>query len=366
MLRVFIEACKVTANRLFMATIKDVAQEAGVSVATVSRHINKKGILRPETAKRVEEAAAKLAYNPNLLARNLRKNESRVILIISPNVTNPYYALIITGIGDTFNALGYSAVLFNTNEDPEREAEALKMLSRRRADGAILMANYCGNINLGKYMHEFPIVQCSEYDPALDLPHVSIDNYSASAEVMAYLIELGHQRIAMISSENNYISTQLRAEAYRNVLKEKQIESPEAFFVKASRDYSFKSGKNRAKELLNLDPRPTAIFCISDTLAMGAIIAAHEMGLRVPEDLSVVGFDDVEHTTMLHPFITTVAQPCYDLGKASANLLYQKLNHTDDTPKEVILEHKLIIRESTGTLLNVGLPHRDQMAQVVN
>lgn len=349
-----------------MATIKDVAQEAGVSVATVSRYLNQKGLVRPETAHRVEAAATKLSYHPNLLARNLRCNESRVILIISPNVTNPYYALIITGIGDTFTALGYSAVLFNTNEDPQREAEALKMLSRRRADGAILLANCSGNENLNDYIHDFPIVQCSEYDPALPIPHVSIDNYRASAEVMQHLISLGHSRIAMISSENNYISTQFRTAAYNDGLKANRLTVPAEFHVKGSRDYSFKSGKSRAKELLSLTPRPTAIFCISDTLAMGAITAAQEMGLRVPEDLSVVGFDDVEHTTMLHPFITTITQPCYDLGTATANLLYQKLSRAETVPQEVILEHQLMIRESTGSVKTLGLPRQDQMVRVVN
>jgi DNA-binding LacI/PurR family transcriptional regulator len=142
----------------------DVAREAGVSVATVSRLLNNQEIVSPDTATRVYAAIEKLNYEPNLLARNLRKNESRVILILSPNVTNPYYAHILSGIGDVATQLGYSALIFNTGDDPAREREALDMLSKHRADGAILMSSDIGCSWLLEYSSQFPIVQCSEYD----------------------------------------------------------------------------------------------------------------------------------------------------------------------------------------------------------
>lgn len=330
-----------------MATMADVAREAGVSVATVSRVLNNQEIVSPDTADRVYAAIAKLKYEPNLLARNLRKNESRVILILSPNVTNPYYAHILSGIGDVATKLGYSALIFNTGDDLAREREALDMLSKHRADGAILMSSNIGCNWLLEYADQFPIVQCSEYDPNVDIPHVSIDNYKATQDALEYLLELGHKRIAIISSENEYISTSLRLRGYKDALARHGITPNADYIIYASRDYSFKSGKAKAKELLNITPRPTAIFCISDTLALGAITAAKELGLNVPQDVTVVGFDDVEHTTMFHPYITTVAQPCYELGMQSAYLLHDQMTQKKAMPRQMILNHQLIVRESS-------------------
>lgn len=331
-----------------MATMADVAREAHVSVATVSRLLNKQGTVLPATAERVYAAIKKLSYEPNLLARNLRKNESRVILILSPNVTNPYYAHILSGIGDAATELGYSALICNTADDPVREKEALEMLKKHRADGAILMASSLGCGWLLEYANQYPLVQCCEYDPAVDISHVSIDNYLATQQTMEYLVNLGHKRIAIVSSENEYISTSLRLKGYRDTLEKHGITPREDYIGYASRDYSFMSGKKQAKELLSTIPRPTAIFCISDTLALGAITTAKEMGYRVPEDVTVIGFDDVEHTTMFHPYITTVAQPCYELGKQSTYLLHAQMTQGKGIPRQLILEHKLIIRESSS------------------
>jgi DNA-binding LacI/PurR family transcriptional regulator len=170
---------------------------------------------------------------------------------------------------------------------------------------------------------------------------------------MEYLIHLGHQRIAMISSENEYISTNLRLKGYKDTLKKHGIPVRDDYVIYASRDYSFKSGKTKAKELLNVSPRPTAIFCISDTLALGAITAAKEIGYRVPEDVTVIGFDDVEYTTMFHPYITTVVQPCYELGKQSMHLLYTQMTQGKEIPHQLILDHKLVVRESSSSPVNL-------------
>lgn len=332
-----------------MATMADVAREAQVSVATVSRLLSGQDRVSSETAERVYAAIEKLAYEPNLLARNLRKNESRVILILAPNVTNPYYAHILAGIGDASADLGYSALIFTTADDLTREREALEMLKKHRADGAILMASNVGCSWLLEYSVHFPIVQSSEYDPEVGIPHVSVDNYLATQQAMEYLIDLGHRRIATISSENQYISTSLRLKGYLDTLEKYGIPPREEYIACASPDYSFKSGKAKARELLSVEPHPTAIFCISDTLALGAISAAREMGFRVPEDVSVIGFDDVEHTTMFHPYITTVAQPCYEIGKESTHLLYSLMTQRKEIPANVVLEHHLIIRESSAS-----------------
>ena len=256
-----------------MATMAEVAKEAGVSVATVSRLLNNEKIVNPETAARIYDAIKKLSYEPNIMARNLRKNESRVIIILSPNVTNPYYAHILSGIGDVATKKGYSALICTTNDDLQVERETLDMLKKRRADGAILMASNVGCNWLLEYSKEYPIVQCSEYDPEVNISRVSIDNYKATQDAMEYLIENGHKRIAIISSENSYISTQLRLKAYKDTLTKAGLPIRDEYIRFAAPDYSYKSGKKMAHELLDLDQKPTAIFCISDTLALGTITA---------------------------------------------------------------------------------------------
>lgn len=331
-----------------MATISDVAKEANVSVATVSRVLNNKDTVKKETQDRVFEAIEKLNFQPNLLARNFRRSESRVILIITPNITNPYYAHILTGIGETASLMGYSALIFNTGGSLDKEKEGMEMLRKRRADGAILLASSIESPHLLEYSGMYPMVQCSEYDRESDLPRVNIDNYKAAKEVMEYLIGLGHKKIATISSKNNYVSTAQRQEAYLKTMEEHGLNVPKSYITYADSDYSFKSGKKAAMKLLSLGNRPTAIFCISDTLALGSISAAMEMGIKIPEDLTVTGFDDVDDTTMFHPYITTIQQPCYKLGVSSMKLLYDQMMKKERKSSKITLRHQFVIRESSA------------------
>lgn len=331
-----------------LATIIDVAKAANVSVATVSRVLNGKVKVREDLCIRVMNAVKELQYTPNATARNLRRNESRTILILAPNITNPYYTHIITGIGESACEHGYSSFLCNTADDRVREEELLKRLERHQADGAILMASELGCDWLIPYAEKFPIVQCSEFDPTIDIVHVSIDNYKASREAMQHLLSLGHKRIGLISSQNHYYSTALRMQAYHDALNDAGISASEDFIRKATTDYTFVSGFEAARSLLSEEKRPTALFCISDILALGAIASAKEMGFRVPEDVTVSGFDDVEHTTMFHPYLTTVAQPCFEIGHQAMELLYQLMTH-QQPPREVVVPHKLEIRESTAS-----------------
>ncbi len=330
-----------------MATIVDVARAAQVSAATVSRVLNGNGGVSPEAAKRVLKVVEELQYAPNPSARNLRRNESRVILILAPNVTNPYYTHIIAGIGKAAHKLGYSSFLCNTEGDRAQEEQALNMLVRHRADGAILLATELGSDWLTPYTEHFPLVQCSEFDPNIGIPRVAIDNYNAALEVMAYLLKLNHTRIGFIGSTNKYVSTALRLQGYRDSLTAAGIPIKEEYIRYATIDYTFKSGFDAAKSLLSQEKRPTALFCISDMLALGAIASAREMGFRVPEDVTVVGFDDVEHTTMFHPYVTTVAQPCFELGVTAMEMLQCALTQRP-MEREVLLPYKLMVRESSA------------------
>ena len=327
-----------------VSTISDVAREAGVSVATVSRVINRNGAVSRATEEKVRSAIDRLDYQPNVWGRSLRRGESRMLLVFVPNVTNPYYANIIAGIEDTARAGFYNTMLCIGGGVQVRRAEYLELLHNGRADGAVFLDAALDSKVVPAAAAEFPVVQGSEYCADESISHVSIDNRSAAEEVAEYLLSLGHRRIGFVGSTNHFISTRQRREGCEAVLRRADIKPLEAF---ADKDYSFLSGVRAAGELLDRKDRPTALFCISDVLALGAIRAAEERGLRVPEDLTVVGFDDVEYATMFRPMLTTVSQPCYELGQAACELLLRQIRG-EGAGTARFLPHKMILRDSSA------------------
>lgn len=329
-----------------MTNITDIAKEARVSVATVSRVINGNGRVLPETKDRVIAAINKHNYKPNAWGRNLRKRESRCILIFLPNITNPYYASIVSGIEDTARKNNYSTILCITDSNQDKESEFSELLISGRADGAIFLSTFLNNSMLSKLAKKYPVVQCCEYCLDESIPHVSIDNLTASKQVVEYLIKLKHVNIGFIGSTNQYISTRQREDGYLEAMKIANLEAYTVNTAYADEDYSFISGLQAARKLINQSHRPSAIFCISDVIALAAIKVALENNLRVPEDISIVGFDDVEYASMFSPMLTTVNQPCYSMGLSSANTLLKLINGRQDITS-IHLNHKLIIREST-------------------
>lgn len=333
-----------------VVTIEQVARQAGVSVATVSRTLNNSPAVKPATAQRVRQAIESLRYVPNQSARNLRRNESRVILALAPNFSNPYYSHILTGIGDRAWELEYSVLICNTLGHSSSERQFLKMLESHRADGAILLGCRQDYGWLSRYAERFPIVQCCEYVPDLECPSVSIDNYAAAREMVIYLQTLGHTRIAMIGADNQYISTRLRREGYLDAMAQAGLPVREDWYAQADAVYSFASGQEAARSLLAAEQRPTAIFCISDILALSAISAAQELGLTVPGELTVTGFDDVDYTAMVHPYLTTVAQPCHEMGRRSVELILDGFQGGagDASADRAFIPYHLVERESAA------------------
>ncbi|WP_312692186.1 LacI family DNA-binding transcriptional regulator [Caproiciproducens sp.] len=328
-----------------MSTIAEVAKEAGVSVATVSRVINKNGTVSAETQQKVYAAIAKFDYHPNVWGRSLRRRESRMLLILVPNISNPYYSNIVRGIEDTVRRNRYNSMLCITDMDKRRAGEYFDLLSSGRADGAILMDTTKDDKEIPQLAKNFPIVQCCEYCGDESVGHVSIDNFKAAYEVVRFLCSIGHRRIGFVGSTNQFISTWQRCLGYEKALTENGMPVDGRYIAHADDDYNFPSGMRAARQLLSQPDRPTAIFCISDVIALAAIRAAGELNLRVPEDLTVVGFDDVEYATMFKPMLTTVSQPCYMLGKNSCEMLLEQINGAP--ARSVFLEHKIILRDSS-------------------
>ena len=328
-------------------TISQVAKEAGISVATVSRVMNQKGAVSPETTQKVLQAIERLGYQPNIWGRNLRRGESQVVLVMVPNVTNPYYAPIIAGAEDTLSAAGYSIMLCITNMDRARRRHYVDLMRNRRADGAILMDISVDDRDMVQLSEEYPLVQCCEYCESAAISHVSIDNFSAAREAVSRLAALGHTRIGYIGAKNSFISTALRHKGYRSAMEELSIPLHPGYEDFAGRDYSFSTGVEAAGRLLEQKERPTALFCVSDVLALGALQAARERGLRVPEDLSVVGFDDVEYASMFQPRLTTIRQPCYRMGALAASLLLRQMQG-EAGGQAMFLPHEWVSRDSTA------------------
>lgn len=331
-----------------MATIDEVARFAGVSVATVSRVINNADTVKPVTADKVRKAIDELRYIPNISARNLRRNESMTVSVMVPNITNPYYAHIFAGICDTAQELGYSAFLYNTGGAVIDRATVKHVFRKNHADGLITLTCDMDSSFLNGLEERFPIVQCCEYAYGSTLPHVAIDNYAAARQIVELLIEKGHRRVAIMKADNRHISTEERIRGYRDALSEHGIEYRPEYVAAASADYSFASGLKATQTLLDLPEPPTAVYCISDILALSAITAAKERRLKVPGDISVAGMDDVDYTTMFHPYLTTVRQPCYDIGRTGMQMLYQFMHDFPAKPESVFMAHEIITRESTA------------------
>ncbi|MCX7771959.1 MAG: LacI family DNA-binding transcriptional regulator [Clostridia bacterium] len=328
-----------------MSTIQDVARLAGVSVATVSRVLNNSPSVTAETKDLVNETIKKLNYQPNLLGRNLRRSQTKMILVLLPNISNPFYAGIVKGIEDVAHKNGYNVMLCNTDSDVSRERIYMDLLRNRLSDGVIFMAPEVNKEELTEIGKLYPVVQCCEYKEGASVSHVSIDNFSAAYKATRHLIGLGHKRIGFLGCQNTFISTIQRENGYKKALADHDIPFDQTL-VKYG-DYGFTSGVRAGKQFMAMKERPTALFAISDMMAIGAIKSAKEEGLRIPEDLAVVGFDNISFAAMYDPMLTTISQPKYDLGCAAMDLVLRRIRGELDQPEDLFLEHEFIIREST-------------------
>ncbi len=328
-----------------MATIQDVAKEAGVSVATISRVLNNSTAVLPETRELVMEAIKKLNYKPNLLARNLRRTEAKIILVLLPNISNTFYARVVKGIEDVANKNGLNVMLCNTDSDVNRERVYLDLLKNKLADGVIFMAPELSVNELTEIGSMYPVVQCSEYLIGSKVSFINIDNTAAAKKAVNHILSLGHKRIGFLTAKRKFISTIHREQGYRQALEEAGIEFDERLVIEG--DYGFKSGIRAGNSFISMPYRPTAVFAVSDMMGLGVIKASIQSGLLVPKDIAVVGFDNIGIAGMYSPGLTTISQPKYDMGCFAMELLLKQLKEKKRDVSEITLEYELIIREST-------------------
>lgn len=327
-----------------MTTIKDVAQRAGVSVATVSRVMNGSNKVSESTKLRVLEVIEELSYRPNLLGRNLRKAETRKLLIMLPSISNQFYSKIVRGMEARALLDRFNIMVCITNSNPETERSYISLLTTRLADGIIFLSNEMDDDAISQIAAAYPIVQCCECTGA-KTSKVSIDNRQAAYDAVSHLISLGHRRIAMVSTEKKHPSTVDREAGFRQAMEEHCLAVEDRLLQYGT--YSFQTGIRACDALLALDSPPSAVFTIADSIAVGMVKQLLTKGLRPGPDMAVYGFDDTSIASLYTPSITTVAQPRYELGYTAMDLLLHKIKEIDSPNQTVVLPHKLVLREST-------------------
>jgi LacI family transcriptional regulator, repressor for deo operon, udp, cdd, tsx, nupC, and nupG len=323
--------------------IKDIAVRAGVSPATVSRALSGSGLVAEPALTRIRDIAQALGYRPNVSARNLRTARSRTVLMVVRDVGNPFYLEILKGVEATARDAGYCVLMGNTENNPEREIEYFDMLRDGHADGMILMT---GKLPEGTQLPaDLPVVVALEVIEDCGWPHVMIDNVAASRDAVRHLVSLGHRRIAHVSGPVPEIMSLRRREGYRIAMA--QADLPVLPGFEPAGDYSLQSGASACRDLFSLAEPPTAVFAANDEMAFGLINELRVMGFAVPDDVSVVGFDDLFLAAAFHPPLTTVSQPRADIGRQAMTLLLQVLDG-NPAAKLVEMPTQLMIRGSTA------------------
>lgn len=330
------------------STIHDIAAEAGVSVATVSRVLNRKDHVAPETRERIARIVRDRGYVVNRSARNLQDGRTGLVGLLVPLVHPHYFSTIVAGASEALFEQDQRAVLSATEHKHDREVTLLDRLMHGMADGALVVLPEETSDELERLLdtnYRFVVI-----DPRLPLdariPSVSAAHSSGAGDAVRHLLELGHRRIAAITGPRDWVATEERRRGYHAALASYGILPDPRLEIEA--DFEIPGGARAATRLLETAEPPTAIFAFNDNLAIGAIQAARAHGLRVPEDLSVVGFDDSEHASLITPTLTTVRQPLAEMGRTAVNLLRRLLDGQRVETLHVELGTRLVVRDSTA------------------
>jgi LacI family transcriptional regulator len=328
-------------------TLTELALKAGVSIATVSRALNNADHpMNNATRERILALANELGYRPNMVARSLKTDRTYTVGIIVDSIVSPFTPLIIRGIQDYLKTHNYFSVIINADWDPEAETEAIHQLISRSIDGIIFVESHLRGTNPTLDLANKPYIFVHRLFSAAIKNSVLVDERYGARLAVEHLAKLGHRRIAFINGPQGWDAAADRLSAYMEVLT--QLGIPYDPTLVEEGDWEVQSGYPAAKKFLTLPQRPTAIFAANDLMALGAIYAIQEAGLRVPEDIAIVGYDDREITSISRPTITTVSLPCYEMGETSAQLLLSRLENQPGSEEPIKIQGKLIIRESCG------------------
>jgi len=329
------------------ATMKDVARRAGVSTATVSHVLNGTRPVGTALRERVRQAVAELGYRPNFIARSLRRKGSGAVGVILIDDTNPFFSESTRGVKDAALENGYSVLVCNSEGNPDRENEFLELLAEKQVEGVILFNVRDSRLReaAGRRL-TVPVVLVDRDGASRRMDSVVVDHYAGGMDAMEHLLALGHGRIACVTGPSNSTPALLRLRAYANALRRAGIPYDKSLVFRG--DFRSESGYAAVSALFSSEKRPTALFAFNDLMAFGAITALAERGLRVPEDVSVVGYDDILLSSFFNPPLTTVAQPKKEMGRAAFRLLLDRINDESLPARSLRMNARLVVRKSTA------------------
>lgn len=330
-----------------MPTIHDVAREAGVSISTVSRVIQGASNVLPETRERVEQVIRQLNYHPNRLAQQFRVQQTRCILVIVPSIGNTFYAEILSGIESVANKQGYTILLVDSHADANIEERCYDMLAQKLVDGIITFSTGIQKDKLKQLAKQYPIVIACRYFADNEIANVTIDNIKAIKAMTSYMLNLGHKRVAYLAGPQDILLYQDRCKGFEEAIKERGYQVTPEQIIHC--DASIPGGYEAISALMNnARLNFSSIVSSGDTMAIGAIRALNDHGIRVPEDVAVAGFDDIELSSLFNPTLTTVRQPKQLIGARSMEKLLDLIAGKELINRRDIVNYELVIRESSG------------------
>jgi len=328
--------------------MRDVAERAQVSVTTVSHVVNETRPVSDRLRERVLAAIEELDYQPNVLARSLRRGKTHTIGMIVPDSANPFFAEVARGIEDTSFEHSHSLILCNSDGDLGKELLYTDVLAEKQVDGILFVAAGVSTEHIKALQARcIPVVVVDRDIPDVAVDSVLTDNARGGWLATRHLLELGHRRVGCIAGPSDLTPSADRVTGYSQALTECGVPVDEVLVAKG--DFQYESGYQAARQLLAMDDPPTAIFACNDLMAVGVIAAAVEMGFQVPADLSVVGFDDVRLASFANPPLTTIVQPKYDMGVIAAKMLLERMRDLDIPPRRKTFDTRLLVRRSTAS-----------------
>lgn len=330
------------------ATIYDVAREAGVSIAAVSQVINGKGKISEERRHEIIRVMERLHYQPSLIASALTGKRTYTIGLLVPDISNPFFAEIARAVEDQGHQLGYSLIICSTENKDERVERYISLLQQKSVDGIVIGTGIDNKETLKPFLDKaIPIMMIAREMPGLDVKTVIVDDYAGGRMAAEHLLALGHRRVAVLAESPRLSSSRERIRGFRQGVERAGGELPDSS-VKACGDVLVEEGKRQAAQLLQAAERPSAIFCCNDLLAIGTLQAAKQLGLRVPADLSVVGFDNTILASVTDPPLTTVAQPTEKMGRIAVDQLIGQIAKEEAGELRTVMQPELIVRNSTA------------------
>lgn len=330
-------------------TIKDVAQKANVSIATVSRVLHNLGGYSDQTKQKVDQAIKELKYQPNAIARGLINKRTQTIGVLFPDVSSSFSSDLLHGISEYVHEHNYSVIVCNTDQDGKRTLKYLQLLREKQVDGIIFSSEVLKQeyYDMLESMN-VPVVLVSSRTDYANVPYVKVDDYQAAYDAVYYLITKGHRSISMISgTKGDPIAGTPRVEGYRKALEAHGIAFDSRYLVYG--DFSYDSGCRAMEVLLRRTPEATAVFAASDEMAIGALSVVTKHGMNVPEDISIMGYDDLRLARMVNPPLTTVRQPLYDIGMTASEKLIGMIE-TGEPAESQICTHSIVERQTVRAI----------------